>query len=81
MAFTCRTEEKHDEILEKICASLGVKAKNKAVLKLIENYENLVTSRDEYFQRMNKLDRELSSLKEAVANRFQAENQLLKLIE
>ena len=42
MAFTCRPEEHHEAILHRLCATLNIKAKNKAVLKVVEQYEKAV---------------------------------------
>ena len=80
MAFTCRTEDHHEKILDRLCILLGIKAKNKAVLRIVEEYENIVQDRDKYQHRMKQLEKELSAVKQAVKSKFEADEKLLQII-
>ena len=79
--FTCRTEAQHEEILARLCNSFGVAAKNKAILKIIENYEQVASERERYQILSARLERELESLKNAIRNKLDAEKALAALVE
>lgn len=73
MAFTLRLDEKHEQILEALGSSLGLNAKNKIVLYLVENFIQVRSERDKYFQEMNKAKRELNELKALLLDKREIE--------
>jgi len=81
MAFPCRPEAHHAEILDRLCRNLGIKAKNKVVLKVVEDYETIIRERDEYRKLSLRLGRELESLKTAVRNKLDADAALMDFVK
>ena len=81
MAFTLRTDEHHENILDRLCYKLGIKAKNKAVLMVLENYEKVVKERDDLYKKSIKLERELLTLKQAVRSKFEIDKKISELIQ
>lgn len=80
MAFPFRGEEKHNQILEDLCAKHGFKTKSKVLLWVVENFDQIVIDRDTYKQRTHQLENEVTALKRAIENKFAADNTLLQLV-
>jgi hypothetical protein len=81
MAFTLRTDREHDDKLDKLCQVFQVKTKNKAVLRLIEDYELVVNQRNSYREKAEKRARDLALLKRAVQDKIAADNALSGLFK
>lgn len=81
MAFTLRLDEKHEQILEALGSSLGLNAKNKIVLYLVENFVQVRSERDNYFQEMNKAKRELNELKALLLDKRKVEEKLNDILQ
>lgn len=81
MAFTLRLDEKHEQILEELGSSLGLNAKNKIVLYLVENFVQVRNERDNYFQEMNKTKRELNEIKALLLDKRKVEEKLNNILQ
>jgi hypothetical protein len=81
MAFTCRTEEKHDQILSRICKKAGITVKQKALLFVVEQFEQICEDREKFSRRISELENELSRLKKAICLKIKADENLLKCVE
>lgn len=80
MAFTCRPEENHEQILKRICKKLGIATKQKALFHVLERFEPVEMERDELRRRVRDLESELSDLRQAVRNKIEADENLLRCI-
>ena len=72
MAFTCRTEEQHEQILSRVCKKQGITTKQKALLFVIEGYEQVCEDREKYSRKADQFESELSRLKEAIRLKVEA---------
>lgn len=80
MAFTCRPEENHEQILKRICKKLGIATKQKALFHVLERFEPVEKERDELRRRVRELESELSGLRQAVRSKIEADENLLRCI-
>ncbi|MCL2459159.1 MAG: hypothetical protein FWF31_10040 [Desulfobulbus sp.] len=81
MAFTCRPEKHHEQILKRICDKHGFKIKQGALFHVVERYEEVEARRNEYLQRVRELERELAALKQAVRAKVDADENLLRRLQ
>ncbi len=80
MAFTCRPEEHHEEILERLCKKLNNAPKSKALLWLIENIEEIEEDKKKYYEIMIKQEGQLKAIKNVIRQKKEAEEVLLNLV-
>lgn len=80
MAFTCRPEENHEQILKRICKNLGIATKQKALFYVLERFEPVEKERDELRSRVSELESELSALQQAVRLKIEADENLARCI-
>ena len=80
MAFTCRPEENHEQILKRICKKLGIATKQKALFHVLERFEPVEKERDELRSRVRELELELSALQQAVRLKIEADENLARCI-
>ena len=80
MAFTCRPEENHEQILKRICKNLGIATKQKALFHVLERFEPVEKERDELRRRVSELESELLAVKQAVRRKVEADENLARCI-
>lgn len=80
MAFTCRPEENHEQILKRICKKLGIATKQKALFHVLERFEPVEKERDELRRRVSALESELTALQQAVRRKIEADENLARCI-
>ncbi|WP_028317285.1 hypothetical protein [Desulfobulbus elongatus] len=80
MAFTCRTDEHHEQILKRICEKQRI-TKQKALLHIVERFEEVCEARDRNARRVADLEAELSRLKKAVALKIEADKKLFNCLQ
>ena len=80
MAFTCRPEEHHEQILKRLCKKLGIATKQKMLFHVLERFEPVEKERDELRRRVHDLESELSAVKQAVRLKIEADENLVRCI-
>ncbi|KJS02714.1 MAG: hypothetical protein VR65_04570 [Desulfobulbaceae bacterium BRH_c16a] len=81
MAFTFRATDDHNKILDEISQKNGFNTRSKALSWMIENFSELVSSRDAYFRKMHQASSQLTELRSAVKNKLIADQNLKHLVE
>ncbi|NTU73829.1 hypothetical protein HGB07_06745 [Candidatus Roizmanbacteria bacterium] len=81
MAFTFRATDDHNKILDEISKKNGFNTRSKALSWMIENYSELVSSRDQYLRKMHQTFSLLTELRSAVKNKLIADQILERLVE
>lgn len=79
MVFTCRTEKKHDDALEKICKNFNIKTRQKALLMVIEDFERIYNQKNIYSNRVRELEEEILIIRKAVQAKFFADKALFQI--
>ena len=80
MAFTCRPTPSQEKIIAGLCEYFQTSVKTKAVLSAAENHLGIIEERNYYKQLSERKIAELDQLKRAIANKFEADKQLLNII-
>lgn len=80
MAFTCRPEEHHEQILQRLCEKYRINTKQKALFHALERFEQTEADRDKWRQRASELESELSAVKRAVRLKIEADEALARCI-
>lgn len=80
MAFTCRTEERHEQALIRICGKCNIKTKQKALLHVLDRFEQVSEERDRFARRVSDLESELFRLKSAICQKVDADQILSALV-
>ena len=78
MAFTCRPEERHEQILQRICKKYHINTKQRALFHVLERFEEVEADRDELMRKVRGLESELSALQQAVRRKIEADENLLR---
>ena len=68
------------KFLKRICKKLGIATKQKALFHVLERFEPVEMERDELRRRVRDLESELSDLRQAVRNKIEADENLLRCI-
>lgn len=76
MAFLFRGNENHDHLLEILGDRINIKTKNKVLVWIVENIAHIMKERDDYFQKVNRLEKELSEIKSAIKSKLEADQRL-----
>lgn len=80
MAFTCRPEEHHEQILKRLCKKLGIATKQKMLFHALEQFEPVEKERDDLRRRVRELESELTGLRQAVRLKIEADEALARCI-
>ena len=81
MAFTCRPEEQHEQILQRICKKYHINTKQRALFHVLERFEEVEADHDELMRKVRGLESELSALQQAVRRKIEADENLLRCID
>ncbi len=79
MAFTIYQKEEHNEKLKTICKNLGGLPKNKAVLWMIENFQELEIDRRNLLSETYFLKEEIKELKELIKMKVNIDERLKEI--